>query len=223
MAFRNPLYLDGDLLTNLADYFGRGAPEQRDVTRRTRHGGAKGGGSDKGVVARVDSSTEEEWIETYSITARPVRSMNDLLDHLHSQSLLVRPGDDAGETVRPAGSIVEIAGELTSATLNEVGSIMGRFLPLLLKQAGAGAADFSISDADGMRILADSGSASGPQLFDVDPDVDLPRTVALVDPKYLMSGNSLDYLEGEFTLAAVVDRLVRDGASTSWTASCCLD
>jgi hypothetical protein len=35
MAFRNPLYLDQALLTNVADYFGIDVPTAGEVTRRT--------------------------------------------------------------------------------------------------------------------------------------------------------------------------------------------
>lgn len=210
MPFRNPIYLDTDLLSNLADYFGVDLPEEKSVTRRATTGSGRGAGVDKVVTAKLESSKAEEVTETFSVSTRPVRLMNDLVDSMAHQQDLIDLDDDP-EAALANGSIVQVTGVLQAAAANEVGAIMGRFLPLLVTQAAAGATEFEPTDAELAKLLLADSTESGPQLFDFDPDapVEGRRCLVFLDPAYLYGSATLEDLEAEQTLVAHVDRLVK--------------
>lgn len=212
VPFRNPIYLDGDLLSNLADYFGVSAPDETQVTSRATTGAEKGAGIDKVLTAKVGATKSHELTESYSLTMRPVRLMNDLVDLMTERSELVDLDADPEATV-VAGSVVQISGTLQLAATNEVGSIMSRFLPLLMAQATAGKTEFEPpTQAEIARLLlAPADDESGPQLFELEPETPLEgrRHLAIVDAACLRGTASTDDIEGDFTLVAHVDRLVR--------------
>lgn len=212
MPFRNPIYLDTDLLSNLADYFGVTAPGQTQVTSRATTGSEKGAGVDKMLTAKVGATKSHEVTESYSVTMRPVRLMNDLVDLMTERSELVDLDADPEATV-VGGSVVQISGTLQLAAANEVGSIMARFLPLLIAQATAGKTEFEPpTQAEIAKLLlAPTDEESGPQLFNLEPETPFEgrRHLAIVDTGCLRGAASTDDIEGDYTLVAHVDRLVR--------------
>ncbi len=66
----------------LADYYGADVPDEKRVTRRATSGAGKGAGLDKVIRANIDKSRSGAVTESYSVTAWPVRLMNDLVDRL---------------------------------------------------------------------------------------------------------------------------------------------
>ena len=210
MPFRNPLYLDLELLANLSDYYGISLPEEKNVTRRTLDEGARTGGVDKGIIAKGEKSYAQEVTETYSVSTRPVRLMNDLLDHIEGSAELVDLDADPEATVTN-GAVVQVAGDLTPAAANEIGGILARFLPLLMAQVSQGATDFQPSQAELMQAFMADGDAQHPQLFDIaeESPVEGRSSVLVLDPDGLRGSATMDDLEGEQTVVAHVDRIVR--------------
>jgi len=82
VSFRNPLLLDVELLRSPADYAGVEIGGAAQVTRRTlaeRRGRA---GINKGLDVGGERGATEEITESYSEELRPVRALNDVIDHL---------------------------------------------------------------------------------------------------------------------------------------------
>jgi hypothetical protein len=210
VPFRNPLYLDLELLANLSDYYGISLPEEKNVTRRTLEGGARSGGVDKGLVAKGEKSHAEEITETYSVSTRPVRLMNDLIDHIEGSSELVDLDADP-EAAVTNGAVIQVTGDLTPSAANEVGGILARFLPLLMAQVSQGATDFEPSQAELVQAFMANGDAQHPHLFDIaeDSPVEGRSSVLVLDPAALRGSATMDDLEGEQTVVAHVDRIVR--------------
>lgn len=152
MAFRNPTYLDTELLSNLADYFGVDLPDETSVTRRSVEEGSKGAGVNKIVTAKAESSRAQELTEIYSVTTRPVRLMNDLIDEVESSSALTDL-DGEPEAAVARNALVQISGEMALSPVNEIGSIMARVLPMLVAQFSEGATDFNPSNAEIAEVL----------------------------------------------------------------------
>jgi hypothetical protein len=216
MPFRNPVYLDSELLSNLADYFGIALPVETNVIRRSLQEGGKGIGVNKVVQANAENSHAEEVTETFSVSTRPVRLMNDLIDHVESTSDVIDLDADPQATLGNR-ALVQISGDLIPAAANEIGTIMSRFLPLLISQVSAGATEFNPSPTELMGIfMADSDQVSA-QLFEFEPSepVEGRRCLVIIDPKMLHGSATLEDLEGEQTLVAHVDKMVRPGAELS--------
>lgn len=210
MPFRNPTYLDSELLANLADYFGIALPEETNVTRRSLQEGGKGAGVSNVIMAKAESSHAEEVTETYSVSTRPVRLLNDLIDHVERTSELVDLDADPDSSIGN-GALVQISGDLIPAAANEIGVIMARFLPLLMAQVGAGGAEFNPSEGEIAQAFMAESDSSHPQLFELEPEtpVEGRRCLVIIDPAYLHGSAEVDDLEGEQTIVAHVDRLVR--------------
>lgn len=210
MPFRNPLYLDLELLSNLADYFGIALPEEMNVTRRSLEQGSRGAGIDKVVVAKGEKLQAEEVTESYSLSTRPVRLMNDLIDHIEGTGDIVDLDVDPEATV-VSGAVVLIRGDLAPSAANEVGGIMARFLPMLLAMFARGDTEFEPSEAELAAAFLTEPAEVSTQLFDISEDsvVQGRRNLLIADPRGLRGTATLDDLEGEQTIVAHVDRIVR--------------
>lgn len=210
MPFRNPLYLDADLLANLADYYGIGAPDELNVTRRSLEEGSRGGGIDKVVVAKGERSHAEEVTESYSVSTRPVRVLNDLLDHIESTGDIVDLDADP-EAAVSNNALVLLRGQLSPSAANEVGGIMARFMPLLMTSFSKGQTDFEPSEAEIAAAFMTESSLDTPQLFDIAEDSPLEgrRSLLVIEPLGLRGTSTFEDLEGDQTVVAHVDRMVR--------------
>lgn len=198
------------MLSNLADYFGVALPEEMNVTRRTLEEGTRGAGLDKVIVAKGEKLHAQEVTETYSVSTRPVRLMNDLIDHIEASSELVDLDVDPEATVT-SGAVVQVRADLAPAAANEIGGVMARFLPLLMAQASQGATDFKPSQAEIAHAFMAESDAQHPQLFDLaeESPVEGRRSMLIIDPAGLRGSATLDDLEGEHTIVAHLDRIVR--------------
>jgi hypothetical protein len=210
MPFRNPLYLDADLLANLADYYGIGTPEEMNVTRRSSKEGSRGGGINKVVVATGERSHAEEVTESYSVLTRPVRILNDLLDHIESTGDIVDLDADPEAPVSNS-AVVLLRGDLSPSAANEVGGVMARLMPLLMTSFSKGQTDFEPSQAEIAAAFMTESAPDTPQLFDIaeDSPVEGRRSLLVVEPQGLRGTSTFDDLEGDQTVVAHVDRIVR--------------
>lgn len=210
MPFRNPLYLDTELLSNLADYHGIALPEEMNVTRRSLEQGSKGAGIDKIILAKGEKSREQEVTESYSISTRPVRLMNDLIDYIESSGDLVDLDIEPKSAVA-SNAVVLVRGDLAPAAANEIGEIMARFLPMLMAMLSEGQTEFEPTQAELAEAFMTESVRDTPQLFDIVEDLAVHgrRSLLVIDPSGLRGTAALDDLEGEQTVVAHVDRIVR--------------
>lgn len=209
MAFRNPSYLNADLLSNFADYLGLDAREAAAVTRRTLSGGGKGIGVDKVLTARAESSREEELTETYSMPLRPVRLLNALLDSPEAMDELVDLDQEPDAAVSTR-SMVQVTGEVIPSPANAVGAIMARLMPLMMSQFSAGQDVPQPSDAQLLDAFAGEAQSDAPQLFElfIDERDDEGRWFVMLEPGHLHGSATFEDVEGEVSLTAHVERVV---------------
>lgn len=214
MAFRNPVYLDFDLLRNLADYYGVVLPAEGEVVRRMveERGGTLG--VNKVVEAKRDTGSTEEVTETFTSQVRPVRALNDVIDHL------LTAGDVADLTQEADAALVvrsplQAEGDLVLSPATEMGSLVSRFLPVLIAQAAKGSQDFEMSDADAAQVLFTPQPAAHTHVYELLLDEREERFIVLVDPGHVYGSATVDDLDGELTVFGIVDRVLPPGASFS--------
>lgn len=215
MGFRNPRYLDVPLLTNLADYYGVEVPVTAQVVRRTLADKGRGAKVKTVIEAHLESGKQEELTETFATELRPVRLMNDVIDHLLSEGLLddLVENPDAQLT---GGAPVQLQGELIVSPVTEIGSLMARFMPLLIAQVGQGQSDFELDQAAAVQLLMGPQPESFPQVYDLDiSQVEGRRFVVVADPKHLVGDVEVEDLESEVTLLGTVERLLSATTSMS--------
>lgn len=213
MPFRNPLYVDQDLLVNLADYFGVTLATEGEVIRRVVDERAGHVGVNRVVDAARRSGSMEEVTETYQSTNRPVRATNDVIDHL------LNSGGVTDLVDNPAAALVlrhpvQVEGEVALSTATEVGGLFARFLPLLATQASQGPGGPDLSASEAAEFMLAPAPTEHTHMFELKGE---PPTkfVLPVRPACLYGGAVMDDLEGEVTVFGLVDRLVTDGASYS--------
>jgi len=216
MGFRNPIYLDTSLLKNLADYYGIDVPGPRQVVQRKAGTTGKGIGINKGVTAHLDSDKTVETTEMFSTDLRPVRLVNDVIDSLLES-------DDVIDLVKDldvdlvSRSPVQIEGELTVSPATEIGSLIGRFFPLLAAKYAQGESDPTLSQEDIAQLVL-APQSEGAQVYDVSPlEANSRRFILILDPKNISEDRDCDDLEGEFTVFGIVDRLLSEKNSLSLT------
>ncbi|MFC6542146.1 hypothetical protein ACFQES_36105 [Nonomuraea salmonea] len=157
MGFRNPLYLDLQLLKNLADYHGIDVPIQKEVVRKVAEDKTSGIGLDKAIQLKRDVNKTAEVTETYSTEIRPVRLVNDVIDYL------IDNGDLTDLTSSPKDpvsrrSLIEIEGQISQSPATLIGSFVQRFMPILVAQAAQGSSNYTLTSAQSAEI---SDAAAG--------------------------------------------------------------
>jgi hypothetical protein len=216
MGFRNPIYLDVSLLKNLADYFGIDVPGQRQVVQRRSGTTGKGMGLNKGLTARLDSDKTVETTETFSTDFRPVRLVNDVIDSLlESDDVIDLINEPNADLI--SQSPIQVEGELAVSPATEIGTLIGRFFPLLAARYAQGDKDPSLNQEDIAQLFLEP-QGEGAQVYNVSPAAeDDRRFILILDPKNLGEDRDCDDLEGEFTVFGIVDRLLSEKSSLSLT------
>lgn len=212
MPIRNPLYLDHDLLLNVADYHGieygvETQIKEKGTTSLTGEGsigfnglGAKGGGT---------KGTELE--SSYSLPAKPLRIMNDVIDAAQIENYIVDVKPDMEVRKR---DLVEIDGTMELSAASQVGNIMSRLLPAYAA-TGGGPLQPAVQ-AQLMSELVSSPPATTKQLFKLELDADDEIGVYVaVDPAHFFRSNTVEDLEGDVSIFGSVERIVAPGAKVS--------
>lgn len=203
--FRNPKYLDVSLLQNLADYNGIDLAVDSQVTR-SEHEESPSEAPTDGPAA----NTGRIETRTFSTPFRPVRAFNDVVDAMLRDGTAKHVSVSA--SVEPR-QVIEIEGDLGVSPATEVGALMERFLPLMLRHA-AESGPRRPSDREIAQAFMAEGTAT-PQLYEINGD-DLPvKFVTVLDPSHLFRSTSMEDLEGDVSIFGLVDRVVREGAEVS--------
>ncbi|WP_285240079.1 hypothetical protein [Pseudarthrobacter sp. MEB009] len=213
MPIRNPLYLDQDLLLNVADYHGiaygvETQIKEKGSTSLTGEGsvgfrglGAKGGGS---------KGTELE--TSYSLPANPLRIMNDVIDEAQIEGYLSAVEADMAGLRK--GNLVELDGAMELSAASQVGNLMGRLLPAFAANGGG-----DLQDDVKTKLIADMVGSSpvvSRQLFSLELELDLGVAVFVtVDPGHFFRNSTFEDLERDVTIFGSVERVVLLGAEVS--------
>lgn len=212
MSMRNPLYLDLELVRNVADYYGVSYVVEALVTERGKSS-TQGGGkvSVMGTQLGLEHTEGSEVESTYQIAATPLRIMNDVIDAVFEAGDIhqdLATENDGKPTLRK-GAIVEIEGSLILSAASEAGSIMGRILPIMASSGG------TMTEAAKAEILASmmgNNEMENQRLYKFESDWE-QNIVVPVEATYLFRGNSYDDIEKDVTVFGSVQRVVADGKS----------
>jgi hypothetical protein len=199
MPIRNPIYLDQELLSNLADYFGIRTFTTQIVETDT----SKLGGSLNLKVLDVGLSGEkggsQETQATYELRVTPVRLMNDVIDFAQREGHV-----DVLKSGIAKGSTLELDGIPTMTVVSEIGPLLGKFVPMIMASNG------QIVASDFAALLSED-TPSSPLLFDLEVEDGDVSVYFSVDPASFFGANAPDDLSGDLTIFGTVERLVPEG------------
>jgi hypothetical protein len=213
MFFRDPIYLDIHLLTNLAEFRGFTGLSATDVREKSAKGRTVAAGIDKYASAIYKANKQQETEESYSKGFKPVRVFNELVENLQAS------GDFTDLTVDfdaalSSHAVLQIEGELALSGATEIGTWMARLWPVILNKAAQGQVDpdFEVSDLAGM--LSEQSQAK--HVYDLEVSAGPDRNyVVIAEPANVPSDRSIDDIEGTLTVFGVVERLIPEGRSFS--------
>lgn len=212
--FRNPLYLNLNLLQNLADYMGIELVTDTEVTRQTVDERRGRVGIKKVVDVSGEKGSTAQVTEVYTTSFRPVRAMNDVIDALLRSDDLVdlATNPDAAFSQR---DVIQIEGTLSISPVTEMGALMAQVTPLLVDQASKGKKEFDLKPADVGKILLEDQPGDFVHVLELNLGDERPAAYVLAMPSNLFGSATMDDLTGELTILATVDRLVDAGGTFS--------
>lgn len=216
MPFRNPVYLNMQVLHNLADYVGMEVVSDAQVTRRTMDESSRRAGMRKVVEVGGERAATEERTEVFAQPVRPIRLLNDIVDKMIQQEdivdLTATPGTAFGQR-----DVVQVDAELTASPITEVGALFAPLMPLLLSAATTGQNIENLDPATvGVAIFGGTGTpADFTHVFEMTSDVPDTSLLALLDPANLFGDAVMEDAEGHRTVVGLVDRVVMSGESFS--------
>lgn len=217
MGLRNPLYLDADTLTALAEY--NDVPTERmhevvETQRRTRTGGAKLGWGPAGAEGSAGRDVEMQL--SYSIEPGQKATVSKIIDGLTKADVLV---PFTTEHARKVDDLMEIEGTLTMTAT----SLAGKMFYLLREYLGRDTTDIenliaggSINQRDLLPLIQDAyfGNALPPVplLMELKSD-DFPvRTFVSLSPSGFVDTAEASHIEGERRVLGQVANLVDAGS-----------
>jgi hypothetical protein len=218
MVFRNPSYLDFELLQSIADQLDVEIPGAADITRRTK--GDKTGSA--GISAPVlniggSLSREEEVTESFAQeAARPVKAMNDVIDAANREGAIVdltaNPDGPVGK-----GDLVELDGSYALSPATEIGWLMSKLMPFLLAAVQQGGGEEEIDPSRLGAAMMGESKLEPAQTVVLEPQVDgtSRRYLVMAEPVHLVRSSTVDDLQGDVTVFAIVQRLIPEGQSYS--------
>ena len=213
MTFRNPLYLDLNLLANMADYYGVDIGRDAKVKVTQSRGRSGRANIERTIGVAVDRSSSQEMTQEFDSEFRPVRAMNDLIDQLLQDKEIVDL-DSGDQPVITQRMVLQVDGIAEVSAATEVGAMMSSFLPLL-SQAADERRDFSEVDpteAIGALLNPDIG-ASFVQVLELESESLEVPAVVLVNPENYFGNSTVEDIEGEVTILANVEKVISNGRS----------
>lgn len=216
--YRNPVYLDREILTPIANQWGIEVDTEIEVTARDltdKKGGFNGNASLPGVGSvglDLGGGTEAEISQTRVVKAHPGAALNALVNDLRSGGSLITKLEN--ETVTKS-SLVEIEGDWEVSPVTDTGAMIGALIQLMLKNPQA------IESREVPPEIA--ASFASPQtisnrkivLRKINESEDDTKVIALLDSGLLVGNNSEDDLEDDKTILGLVETFKPEGGSYS--------
>lgn len=213
MPIRNPVYLDQDLLQNIADYLDIGYPVEtkvREVGTRERTGSAGLAIPGTGVGAKGALTSSSEVETTYEAPVRPVKVLNDVLDRaIQDEDVKQFHGADAPNVARR--DLVEIEGTVTLSAISEAGELIEKFMPMIVGMPGG-------TSLEGPQLALFKELISGeagprPLFYEVASDALPVPAFVQIDRGWFHRNAGPDDLSGDMTVFGLLDQLVPEGGT----------
>ena len=212
MKFRSPIYLNLNALADVADAYDLDTREVVEVRERNARSRALGGGLGAGP-ARIegDRGSEAETEETYSRKRSAISLLDQVLERAHQDGDVVV---DATTGVS-RNSLVEFEGHLRSSSATEFVEVIRMMLPMMpsLVSAQTGPPEQA---AMMQQVLNEIANEDNPSLWEVDHEMpELPRVLVKMSRQHLWRDQTMDDLDGEHTVLALVDQIVPESGEFS--------
>ena len=215
MPMRNALYLDLELVQNVADYFG---VELQVETKFVETGGSKSGvgvglGFESIAKASYDRGKTSEVQASYEVPVRPLRALNDVIDAVEAQGEVAFDFNETPLDGLVRGDLVRFDGLLSVSPATEVGALLSVMLPLF---GSSSSGQFTPElQAQMLGALMNPPTASGPQLFTTTAGGQESTFLVSVDPAYLFRNSTFEDLASDVTVFGSVEAIVPAGQNIS--------
>lgn len=204
MTFRNPVYLDLDLLVPLANFHRIEVMRDVQLTERSVGGGEFGGKVGGGLLtASASGRRESEVTQSEVVTDHPISALNRLVEALMKSANIADPAQGVSK-----GDTVELELEWELSPLGDVGATMSLLFQFFAQNPTGLASGEVPSGLIGAFI---NGVNAGPAILEAD-EPNLGKTLVMIDRANLIGDNSLDRIEGGATVLGQVERLVGPGS-----------
>lgn len=216
MPLRSPVYLDIDLLVDVADYLGLDYPVEtkvRETGARERSGsaGVAVPGTSLGVKGAMASTNEVE--RTYETPVRPVKVLNEVIDRaLLAQDLLDFTGgaNEVGAVSRR--SLVQIEGVARLSAASDGAQVLSGFMSMVEDPQLAQFLNTGDTPLGLMQELLGGATGEEPVLFELDTDTVPVAVLFELQPGLFHRSAGMEDISGDLTLFALVDQLVPEGS-----------
>nr|WP_161269624.1 hypothetical protein [Amycolatopsis rubida] len=199
----------------MADYYNVPIPEDAQVTRKSTGSAGSKIGIDKGLVASRDTGRSSELVEVFETRLRPVRLLNDVVDHISRET----SGVDL--TLNPDASVVHrepiiVEGVISPSPATKAAEYLEPMIPQLMEQAAAGATEMKLDQARFISSFSRNERSSNPKAYLIDPADRIEKFVVILRSDNLVGEEvSLEDILGEMTVFGLVEKVVRERSMIS--------
>lgn len=211
MPIRNAIYLDLELLQNVADYYEiTYSVETKIVATGTKSSSLKAGVKLPTVADfGGDRGSSNQYQESYEVPARPLRIMNEVIDAVESSGDIRTDFSSVGATFAK-GDLARADGALSISPVSEVGAFLSKIFPLMASSAG------QLSPTVQSELIASMMSPTVPttsQLYTLDSVGSQLKIALNVDPNYFFRNSSFEDLEADLTVFGSIESFVGEDGS----------
>jgi hypothetical protein len=212
---RSPLYMNVDLLKNMADYYDIPVPEDAQVTRKTTDQHNRNLAIEKVIKAGGGSSGTAELTEVYETRLRPVRLLNDVIDNLLREDQVTDLTQDPESEILHRRPLL-FEGEIKLSGAAKLATFIGPMIVQMLNQVRSGAEGFELDKAEFLGKFTSTDPSSEPQVLIAQVDERDEKFVMIVQPDYIIGNErSVEDVLGEQFIFGLVEKIVPPGRSYS--------
>ena len=213
--YRDPIYLDKDALTPIANSFGIEVDTSIEVDTRdltNKKGGFDAGatipGTSIGIKGNLGGGTESEISQKRTVTAHPGAALNNLIEKLQEEESLIDLSDEQAIT---KSALIEIESDWELSPVTDQGRMLNLVLKQLLQNPN------NIPKEVPVELIRD---VLEPRPTDENQKLIFIRTnesaddmtvIALLDSEWLVGNNTEDDLEEDRTFFGLVEAFKPEG------------
>ncbi|WP_314823042.1 hypothetical protein [Corynebacterium matruchotii] len=207
--YRDPIYLDKDALTPIANSFGIEVDTSIEVDTRdltNKKGGFDAGatipGTSIGLKGNLGGGTESEISQKRTVTAHPGAALNNLIEKLQEDKSLIYLSDEQAIT---KSALIEIESDWKLSPVTDQGRILNLFIEQILQDPNNIPKEIPaklIQDALKPRPADENQKLIFIRTNESDDDM---TVIALLDSEWLVGNNTEDDLEEDRTFFGIVE------------------
>jgi hypothetical protein len=208
------MYMDVDLLRQMADYHDIPVPREAQVTRTVVDTTDRELGFDKWAKGHADRTATEEVTESYQSELRPVKLCNDVIDELlMSDGVCDLTQDPDSQIIHRHPVLAE--GEIELAPASEVGEIVAKFVPLFTTMLAEGRTGSEPTDQELAHQFFYGEHEKSSYVMSLELDDNGNLIYFVLDPGKFYGGSSVEDVCGELSVFGLAERIIREGSTFS--------